>query len=256
MILVLGGTSDSVEIAGEIFRMTEEVILSTASEYGYQVSQERFPGQIVYGKMNREALKNFLCNHRITHVVDATHPYAENVSVHAISACRELSVDYLRFERPLVWEEDRDVLTCSTPAEAGKLADQLPGNIFVTIGVNKIQEILEQVTDQKRILVRVLPQSGSLVKLESLGLNADHIIAMKGPFSEEMNYLMLKESQAGVLLCKDSGPQGGTGEKIKAARRLGVKVILIKRPNIDYPCRITDIDQLKNYFARWFQSNK
>lgn len=253
MILVLGGTSDSVEIAGEIFRITEEVILSTASEYGYQVSRSRFPGQIVYGKMDREELKSFLSNHRITHVVDATHPYAENVSVHAISACRELGVEYLRFERPLVWEEERDVLTCTTPAEAGKLAEQLTGKIFVTIGVNKIQEVLAQITDRKRILVRVLPQSGSLVKLESLGLNADHIIAMKGPFSEEMNYLMLKESQAGVLVCKESGPQGGTGEKIKAARRLGVKVILIKRPDIDYPCRMTAVGQVKDYFVRRLQ---
>jgi precorrin-6A/cobalt-precorrin-6A reductase len=248
MILVLGGTGDALDIACALYRITTDVLISTATEYGFEVSQERFPGKIVHGKMDQEALKKFTSVHKIDVVVDASHPYAENISRNAITVCQDLGVDYLRFERPVIYEDQDHKIICASLEEAGIIAENLPGRIFISTGINNIHQMLAQIKDKKRLTVRVLPQSDSIKKLEELGLNPDHIIAMKGPFSEDMNFLMFQETQSQVLICKDSGTQGGTDQKLKAAGRLNMQVILIRRPDVPYPNKFTSINEIEEYF--------
>lgn len=248
MILVLGGTSDALEIAGRLYQVTKDVTISMATEYGFQVSQNRFPGEIVFGKMDQEALKRFLQERGIDHVVDASHPYAENISKNAISACHELGVNYLRFERPAVKKSDNEMIICESLEQAGEFAEKMSGQVFITTGINNIEKMLIKISDKNRIKVRVLPQSDTISKLEQLGLNADHIVAMKGPFSEEMNFLMFKEAGSSILICKESGTQGGTDHKLTAAVKLGMKIILIPRPNLIYPNKFRDMRSLINFF--------
>lgn len=249
MILVLGGTSDALEIAAAIFAITPDVMVSAATEYGGAVSKNRFPGRIVAGQMDQDQLKKFLLTQGVSCVVDASHPYAENISRYAIQACRELSIAYCRFERPKVPGEG-DFITCREFQEAGELAAACQGNIFITIGKNHIAQVLAGIPELERVRVRVLPQSETIRQLEDLGLNADHIIAMKGPFSEEMNYLMFREAAASVLISKDSGTQGGTDHKIEAARRLGMKIILVSRPELNYPHQFSDLDGLLDHLRQ------
>jgi len=248
MILVLGGTCDALEIAGELYRLTKDVTISTATEYGFEVSRDRFPGQIIFGRMDREALKSYIKEQGVEHVVDASHPYAENLSRNAISVCKELGVHYLRFERPVADQENNGTIICGSLEQAGELAEQMPGRVFITTGINNIEKMLEKISDKNRLKIRVLPQSETINKLESLGLNADHIVAMKGPFSEEMNFLMFRESESAVLICKDSGTQGGTDHKLTAALRLGMQVILIRRPDLVYPNKFEQVEEIKRYF--------
>ena len=250
MMLVLGGTSDALEIAGELYQRKKEVVVSTATEYGYSVSKGKFPGRVVSGKMTGEDLKNFLNKYRISCVIDASHPFAENISQNAVSVCQELGIKYLRFERPQVNQKNSGVIYCAGFPEAGELAEKIPGIIFITIGKNHIETVLAKISDKKRVRVRVLPQSETIAQLEGLGLNADQIIAMKGPFSEEMNLLMLKETGAASLICKDSRKQGGTEAKLEAALKLGIKTIMIRRPKIDYPNKYQDMAELINYVSQ------
>lgn len=194
--------------------------------------------------MDQEALKKFLQGRGVDHVVDASHPYAENISKNAISVCHELGVNYLRFERPSVKQRDNDMLVCESLEQAGELAEEMPGQVFITTGINNIEKMLNKISDKKRIKVRVLPQTETISKLEHLGLNADHIIAMKGPFSEEMNFMMFREAGSSILICKESGTQGGTDHKLTAATKLGMKIILIGRPNLIYPNKFEDIGSM------------
>ncbi|MEL7565169.1 MAG: precorrin-6A reductase [Dehalobacterium sp.] len=250
MILVLGGTSDALEIAAELYRLTKDVTVSTATEYGFEVSRGRFPGQIIFGKMDRKALKSYIKEHGVDYVVDASHPYAENISKNAISVCQELKVDYLRFERPFVEQDKKGMVICESLEQAGELAEGMPGKVFITTGINNIEKIIAKISDKNRLKVRVLPQSDTIRKLEDLGLNADHIIAMKGPFTEEMNYLMFKEAEAEILICKESGTQGGTDHKLTAASQLDMKIILIRRPNLVYPNKFENMILIKEYFQK------
>jgi precorrin-6A/cobalt-precorrin-6A reductase len=199
--------------------------------------------------MDSDQLKEFLLTQGVSCIVDASHPYAENISRYAIQACRELSLGYCRFERPAL-RQAGDFIICPDFQAAGELADGLRGNIFMTIGINHMAQVLAGIRERDRVRVRVLPQSETIHQLEDLGLNADHIIAMKGPFSEEMNYLLFSEAAASILISKDSGTQGGTDHKIEAARRLGMKIILVSRPALEYPNQFSDVPGLLEHLRR------
>jgi len=91
-----------------------------------------------------------------------------------------------------------------------------------------------------------LPVSKVLLLCEELGLNPDNIIAMKGPFSEEMNRAMFAMQDVSVVVTKDSGGAGGTLDKIRAAKAAGIPVIVVKRPTIDYGEVYRDMLELIN----------
>lgn len=250
MILILGGTSDSLEIACLLYEGTPKIILSTATEYGYQVYRNQFGGEILYGEKDKQDLLQVALECRVKLIIDATHPYASNISKNAIEVSKEAQIEYIRYERPVIYEQNESVIFCDTYEEAGKLAEKSEGNIFITTGSNYIEKLLSEITDKQRVKVRVLPQAKVLSKLERLGLQADNIIAVKGPFSEEMNLLMLKEAEAQVIILKESGSKGGVQEKLHAANQLGLKSIIIKRPSIEYPNIFTDYVALKKHVLK------
>ncbi len=244
MILILGGTSDATAIAKALYELTDKIIVSTATEYGFQATDKEFRGEIIWGRKDLNALTALLRDRGIHTLIDATHPFAGDVSENAIKACGLTGVAYIRYERPASEADGQHIRLCDTYEDAGEAAERETGTVFITTGSRHAGKILSCISDQSRVRVRILPVSESILEIERLGLKAEQIIAMKGPFSEEMNYLMMKECQAAVMICKDSGAQGGTEEKIKAARRLGIKAIMIRRPAIEYPNRYGSISEL------------
>jgi precorrin-6A/cobalt-precorrin-6A reductase len=253
MMLILGGTRDAVELAKEMYNLTRDITYSTATQYGSDIAEKSFKGTIVNGKKDKEQLKDFIRQNKITIVIDGTHPFAHNISQNAMEICVDLGIQYVRYERKKTCIADESLLICDSFKEAGRLAEAMQGIIYVTTGSRDIEMIVSQVSDIKRLRVRVLPMSESIIKLESLKLNSDNITAMKGPFSTEMNYLMFKESKASVIICKDSGTGGGTENKLLAARQLGIKSIMIGRPSIKYINKFENIIDLKNYVSSYFR---
>ncbi|PKM52063.1 MAG: precorrin-6A reductase [Firmicutes bacterium HGW-Firmicutes-7] len=249
MILILGGTGDSVVLAEKLYALTDKLILSTATDYGEHVAKQAFKGLVISGQMDYEALKTFCENHLVTYIVDATHPYAQVISENAIMVSEALGLLYYRYERPRSEvHQDRiesaKVIYCKDYETAGKIIDAGEGNVLMTTGSRQVEKMVKEIKDIKRIYVRVLPKSEHLIKLEALQLMPDQIIAMKGPFSIEMNKLMLAQVKAKYIVTKESGVQGKTDEKLQAAREMDIQVILIKRPEISYPTVCTSIDEM------------
>ena len=247
MMLILGGTSDALNLADELYRICQSLVYSTATEYGDFVASKRLKGKRIYGRKNKEELAELLIKNNIKMLVDATHPFAVNVSENAISVCESLGIEYVRYERPSEISIDDNILFFQSYEEAGRYAEDLKGKILITTGTNDIEKILCKISEKNRVVARVLSVSQSILKLESLGLKAENIIAMKGPFSEEMNYIMFKELDAEILICKDSGISSGYKEKIQAAKRLNMKILVIKRTNITYPSKFDSIEELQKY---------
>ena len=77
---------------------------------------------------------------------------------------------------------------------------------------------------------RVLPLTQSILSCEEAGVPHRNIIAIQGPFSEELNKAVINEFEINVMITKDSGATGGFPEKIHAARDCGIPVIVITRP--------------------------
>ncbi|WP_113674290.1 precorrin-6A reductase [Vallitalea guaymasensis] len=247
MILILGGTSDSIIIANRIIKFSNDVILSCATEYGKEVASKSFDGGIIYGKMDDIELTKYCVDKGISIVIDATHPYAKQVSENAIKACKAIDIEYVRYERPLIEKDEEKYIYCYSYEEAGKTIDRLHGNVLITTGSKDVEHIINEIKDKSRAYIRVLPQSGNIQKLEGLHVLPDQIIAMKGPFSKELNVAIMNSIDCRIMVTKESGSRGMIQEKLQAADECNVKVIVIGRPKINYPKVFCDMDDMINY---------
>ena len=145
---------------------------------------------------------------------------------------------YLRFlrDKESVIDVRSDVLV-SSATEAAAYLDGQGGAIFLTTGSKELPAFTAGVHKTERLFVRVLPSAAVVASCRELGLEGKQICAMQGPFSEEMNRALLQQTKAAWLVTKDTGITGGFPEKVRAARSLGVRLVIIRRPEesgLDY----------------------
>ena len=230
MILVLAGTSEGREAAVRLAKEGLPVMASTATGYGGELLSRSFGGKIITGPLQLEDIARVIKDYQVKKVIDATHPFALEITENARRVCSEGGIAYERLERPaLDFEPGEGIITARDTEEAVQIAAATEGIIFLTIGSNKL-EYFASVIDPGRLVVRILPLEKSLEKCFDYGILPDNIIAMQGPFDEELNYILFKRYRASLVISKESGPAGGTAEKISAARKLSIPLVLISRP--------------------------
>ncbi|MGL4788189.1 MAG: precorrin-6A reductase, partial [Cetobacterium sp.] len=169
----------------------------------------------------------------------------EEVSRNAISISEEKKIDYIRFEREnLVSEEG--VIEFSEIESMMRYLENLSGKILVTLGSNNLHRF-ENLKNKSEIYFRILPKWEMIKKAEDFGILPKNIIAMQGPFSKELNLAMMRGLNIEYMVSKKGGDTGGEREKIESAKEIGVKSILLSRPNVDYPVVFSDINDLIQY---------
>ncbi|MDR2523352.1 MAG: precorrin-6A reductase [Synergistaceae bacterium] len=228
-VLVFGGTTEGREIAASGL----PVIYSVTTEYGGQLAN--FPGaEALVGRMDGAEMSAFMSSCPVVGVIDATHPYAAEATKNIRAACAKTGVPYLRVTRAASGAEGVTAVPDSQAAAETlhSLLLNMEGNALLTVGSKDLEKFatLPEFL-RKRLHARVLPSSSVIAACEKLGFDAGHIIAMKGPFTKEMNAATLEMTGAGVLVTKDGGKAGGLEEKLAAARERGAEVVLIRRPD-------------------------
>lgn len=227
-VLLFGGTAEGHALAERLAGAGCAVTCCVATDYGRELIEPQ-PGLTVRtGRMDAVEMEAEMAGGYDV-VVDATHPYAAQVSENIRAAAGAVGLPYERLLRPRE-ETGEDVLWADSPEDAARLLAELPGNVLLTTG-SKDLPIFARVPDfERRIWVRVLPNMDSLRAALELGYPAAHIICMQGPFSQEMNAATLRMMDGAVLVTKDTGRAGGFGEKAEAARAAGAKLLVIRRP--------------------------
>jgi len=235
MILVLAGTLDGRQLAAELAGQGQEVLLSVVSEYGGELARDsRLTVRV--GPLDLVGLVALMKQKEVKVVVDASHPYAVNASQNAMLACRDESIPYIRYERPVVPLPvyDRLYEVCDA-SEAATTAARLGNVVFLTTGSRSLPIFKsEPLLVNKRLIVRVLPEPAVLQECLDLGFLPRDIIAMQGPFSHELNVAMFQDFQTEVVVTKNSGQVGGSDTKISAAMALRLPLVIIGRPKMDY----------------------
>ncbi|MDO4288953.1 MAG: precorrin-6A reductase [Eubacterium sp.] len=247
MILVLGGTYDSRKLVEGILEQGKQVIYSSVTDYNVGSLPEDAGLRVRVGAMDEAGMAALIEDQGVTCLVDATHPYAKEVSLNAIAACEAAGIVYLRMERKRMADDGETTLGFS---DYDAMVDYLltqEGQVLLTTGSRQLEAYDRLPKD--RLVVRVLPTAKVLSKCEALGYNPKRIIAMQGPFSYEMNTAMMAQYKIRFLTTKDSGVVGGVDEKIQAARDMGVKVLYIKRPDIRYPRVAGDVSETLGLLA-------
>lgn len=239
MIWVVGGTSNATEICERLLVTGLSVVVSVTTDFGRQLSE--FSGiEVVQGKLSLDGMEQLIQNYRVRLVVDASHPFAAEVSSNAMLAAEKIGVPYLRFERANTRFESATYVESYEQAVA-YLADKR-GNILLTTGSKFVAKFIR--LGVERLFARVLSTSDSVALCEQAGLNPVNVIAMCGVGSVALNLALLKEFHIHFLVTKESGAEGGLQEKIEAAHRVNAEVIIIQRPAIHYPEVYSDYDLL------------
>lgn len=242
MIWVIGGTKDSRDFLEKIVKSTTDIIVTTATEYGGKLL-ENLPVKTLCKKLTHSMMVDFVKENSIDKIVDLSHPYAIEVSQNAIEVSKELQIEYFRFEREEISFLPQKYIEFDNIESLVEYLEGVEGNILVTLGSNNIPHFSE-LKNLKNFYFRILPKWDMVKKCEDVGVLPKNIIAMQGPFSKNMNKAMIEQYGIKYLVTKQAGDTGGEREKIEAADEMGIDVVFLTRPKIEYPNCYGNIDEL------------
>ncbi len=225
---VFAGTYEGRLLCERLSAEKIEACAYVASSYGVGLLAGLAGINVVSGRLDEGEIAEAIAKEGFALVVDATHPYAREVTLNIRSACRRTGSAYVRFLRG----EDSysGVIHAGDTLEAAEKLAGTTGNILLTTGSKELAIFCRQPGLRERLFARVLPVAEVIEHCYSLGLSGRQIIAMQGPFSQEMNVAMLKEFSCRWLVTKNTGEAGGVAAKIAAAQEAGVEALLIGRP--------------------------
>ncbi len=218
-ILILGGTSDAVELATELAGAGYDIVTSLA---GVTTMPKLPAGRLRVGGFGGEqGLLDYLVTEQIDVVADAAHPFAANISRNGFNAARRASIGYVRLERPAwvsqagdQWQEASDV------AKAASMVPQ-SSRIMLTIGRKEIAPFIER--GDLSGVVRMIEKPACHLP------ERWHLILARPPYDLAGEISILENHRITVLVTKNAGGVQ-TQAKLAAARHLGLPVILISRP--------------------------
>lgn len=229
-ILVFGGTTEGRILAERLAERRIGVTVSVATAYGRELlPQENRYLHIISGRINAEGIERLLQQSPCACVVDATHPYAAEVTKNIRQAAHNTATPYYRIIRQTMAEKNGVIIADSIETAALWL-NQTEGRVLLTTGSKNLVPFTAVAGFPERFYVRVLPTVEAVESCHTLGFAKSHIIAMQGPFNRELNEAILKQFQIQILVTKEGGRPGGFQEKIEAAACLGLQAVVVGRP--------------------------
>ena len=226
-IALFSGTTEGRQLSLALAEAGYAVTVFVATEYGTEEQGEHAGIEVREGRVDREEMDTILP--AFSYCIDATHPYARIVTQNLRNASEAAGVPYLRLKRAESrLEEDDPVIVVGSAEEAAAALAKMPGNVLLSTGAKEVGKYAP--AGPGRLYPRVLPSVASIESCEAAGVPHRNIIAMQGPFTQEMNEATIRQYDIRVLITKDGGAAGGFRDKIEAARNTGIQVILIGRP--------------------------
>lgn len=218
MILVFGGTTEG--------RKAVEVLEEGGSPYFYSTKTGEqditlHHGQRIDGALDTEAMQTFCCEHDIRLIVDAAHPFASQLHQTIVQVSKVLNIPAIRYERiyperdpHLEWIEDYS---------------QIPQDIhtlLATTGVQSISKLKPLEAKGMKIFYRILPRESSMALAQKLGAKKEQLCFFEDGATIDI--------EAEAILLKESGLSGGFVEKVEAAQTKGMRILILKRPAINF----------------------
>ncbi|MDA9487900.1 cobalt-precorrin-6A reductase [Bradyrhizobium sp. CCBAU 11361] len=237
--LILGGTSDASQLAAEIARAGLDAVYS----YGGRTrapAEQPLPTRIG-GFGGVSGLADYMRCEGITHVIDATHPFAAEMSRNAVGACAETGTPLIALERT-PWAKapgDNWIEVADVNAAVAALPD-LPAKLFLAIGRQHIAPFATK--PQHAYTLRFVDPPEA-----PLPFPAD-VIVSRGPFTLDGELNMLRTRGIMSIVARNSGGDGARA-KIDAARTLGLPVIMIARPELPGRQRVESVAEIMQWLG-------
>lgn len=222
-IVIFSGTTEGRELSCRLAGRGADVTVCVATEYGTEEQGEHAGVTVLTGRKTQTEMETLLQGAVLC--VDATHPYAVEASKNIRAACEAVGAAYCRLLRR---ESEAAGTIVDSAADASERLRATEGNILLTTGAKELAVFASLGT--QRLYPRVLPSHEGIAACEAAGIPHRNIIAMQGPFTQELNEALLRQFDIAYLVTKDGGTAGGFPEKARAAKACGAKLIVIRRP--------------------------
>ena len=172
-------------------------------------------GILLSGAMDEEGMTSFCHSHNIGLLIDAAHPFAEVLHRTVAKVAEQLDIPAIRFER-IFPERETDIVWCDDFDDALRKVDCRV--LLATTGVQSISRL------------KPLEERGISVRYRILNRESSIRLAHEQGATDEQLCFYPHTPKADAMLMKESGETGGFVEKVEEARRLGMKMYAIKRP--------------------------
>lgn len=240
-ILVFAGTTEGYEITEFLKENRISVHMCVATDYGSMRFEEDEYLSISHDRMNQQEMEAFMKKQDFAQVIDATHPYAVEVTKNIQNACTDTNTPYVRVLREsMASAVSENVVMADSVEEAVSYLEDTRGNILVTTGSKEIAKFTKLTNYKERVYARVLSLPGVVEQCSQLGFQGRNLICMQGPFTRELNTAMLKQYQCRYLVTKEAGKNGGFEEKCRAAAEADATLVVIGRPSAEEGMSVED----------------
>ena len=227
--IVFAGTTEGYALCEFLSENRISVYACAATEYGGSLLTKNDFLHVSAGRLKTEDMEELFRKETPEIVLDATHPYAAEVTKNIRTACENAAVRYQRVLRP-EGEKSGQAVYVDSPEAAAEFLSGTEGNIFLTTGSKELAKFTVIPDYRERLFARVLSIPSVIQSCAELGVEGKHLIGMQGPFSTEINEAMLRQFQCSYLVTKDTGFAGGFPEKLEACQHCGVTPVIIGRP--------------------------
>lgn len=241
-VWLIGGTAESVVLATALSQAAIPCTVSVTTETAPVLYAGLPDLDIWVGRLDATTLPTFLQEQSITAILDASHPFAVEVSQLAINIARTYQIPYLRYERPalsaiaqavdqIVFDHFETLLT----------SELLTGErVLLTIGY-RFLPLFQPWQATATLFARILPSVVALETALAAGFTPDRLIALRPPLTAALETALWQQWQISMVVTKASGQAGGEAVKRQVAAALGIKLITIARPAMVYPQQTGDV---------------
>ena len=298
---LIGGTSESVQLAEAIASVGFPCLVTVTTVDAKSLYPQTPSLQVQVGRLDGKQIEQLWQQQHITAIVDASHPYAVEISRNAIATAQCFQIPYLRFERPTVKGDGGDQggfshirvttndnrethpytslragleKTLSSTACANSLNPPLQTNnepsvitldsfetlvageylnqqrVLLTVGC-KVLSLFQDGQGRSTLFARILPAVTSLEAAIAAGFSRDRIIALRPPIPFELEIALWRHWDISLVVTKASGVAGGEVTKRQVAAQLGIPLIVIDRPVVEYPQQTSDIAVALEFCQRY-----
>ncbi|MDV3002136.1 MAG: Cobalt-precorrin-6A reductase [Chroococcopsis gigantea SAG 12.99] len=245
-IWLIGGTSESVSLSKALSSLSLPCVISVTTPAALDLYPSHPCLKVVAGFITPHTLSHFCIINGIKIIIDASHPYAVEISRLAMSC----DLPYLRYERKPVEGDDSTLELDSFPAllDAHYLAGE---RVLLTVGC-KALGLFKAWHDRSCLFARVLPVVNSIIAAGSAGFTSDRLIALRPPIGEDLERAIWLGWNISTVVTKANGAAGGEEVKRKLARELGVSLIVIRRPPVIYPRQTDKINDVISFCKSYY----
>ncbi len=248
MIWLIGGTSDSRGIAQRLSAAGIPWVVTVTRPSATQL-YAHLSGSVVVGSLTAATAPLFLQQWGIRGIVDASHPFAIQVSQLAMTQAKTVGIPYLRFERPdqVDWQSPwvERIQTVEDIFQPRYLGQK---RVFSTLGIKILPNFVPWLRSSQ-VWARILPQS--LPEALSIGFPLEQLILEKLPVDPIIECQLWQALKLDYVITKASGSAGGILLKQQLAQELGIRLLVVARPQLDYPKLTQEWDPVVKDCQQW-----